>query len=489
MGLRMQSPMQSVRFFSVLLPVCFCFLSVSAQMQTTLQGEVEGFEPRTLPSVLHVRLFDAPAVGLGEWMNVALVHADGSFEADLGDLTSPALVEFAAPPWSWLALVRPGENSILSLSPSSRASNRLMQVPGVVRWNGSHPSISLDSLARFQQGLTNELVQPMTVKSMGLQPLNSDSLEQVATLSDSMFQAAWMNLEREMRQPVFEDLWWQAQWKWQVALGSDKAALDSLWVSWNSLRLNRDLEESLKSPGWIEPWFVRYDQWWKQRQVNVNGMSKAVYLANLDTLRQSMGPQWEAASHEDLAAAWLMKALSEPDELTFRIWETMPFPEPFRGQYKRLMDSRNSRNSGDVRAKIRWTLPNGDLQSFNDVCSNDWKVMLVVRNGSGAALRERELFTEITENKLFSNICFRVLSVDATESDWRSSLSKRRSIQEQLVWLGNNPENFESFQISTIPQVIAISPNGQLSRTIRSLPSKGLGAELEREIRASRNNY
>ena len=139
----------------------------------------------------------------------------------------------------------------------------------------------LDSLARFQQRLTNELVQPMTVKSLGLQPLNSDSLEQVSSLSDSMFQAAWMNLEREMKQPVFEDLWWQAQWKWQVAIGANKPTLDSLWLSWNSLRLNRDLEESLKSPGWIEPWFVRYDQWWKQRQVDVNGMSKAVIIMNL----------------------------------------------------------------------------------------------------------------------------------------------------------------------------------------------------------------
>lgn len=489
MGLSMQSPTRFVRFLSVFLPVYFCGLSVSAQTQTTLQGVVGGFDQQNLPSVLHVRHFDAPAVGLGEWVNVALVHADGSFETDLGDLTSPVLFEFAAPPWSWLAIVRPGESGVLTLSPSSRASNRLMQVPGVVRWNGNHPSISLDSLARFQQKLTNELVQPMTVKSLGLQPLNSDSLEQVSSLSDSMFQAAWMNLEREMKQPVFEDLWWQAQWKWQVAIGANKPTLDSLWLSWNSLRLNRDLEESLKSPGWIEPWFVRYDQWWKQRQVDVNGMSKAVYLADLDTLRQSMGPQWGAASHEDLAAAWLMKALSEPDELTFRIWETMPFPEPFRGQYKRLMDSRNPRKSGDARAKIRWTLPNGDLQSFKDVCSTDWKVMLVVRNGSGAALRERELFAEITENKIFSNICFMVLSVDATESDWRSSLSKRRSIQEQLVWLGNSPENFESFQISTIPQVIAISPNGQLSRTIRSLPSEGLGAELERKIRTSRSNY
>lgn len=489
MGLRMQSTVRLVRLLSVFLPVCFCCMSISAQIQTELHGVLDGFEEHNLPSVLHVRYFDAPAVGLGEWVSIALVHADGSFEADLGDLTSPALFEFAAPPWSWLAIVRPGERSELSLSPSSRASNRLMQVPGVVGWDGNHPSISLDTFSRFQQELTNDLVQPMTVKSLGFQLLNSDSLEQVAMFSDSVFQVAWMNLEREMKQPVFEDLWWQAQWKWQVALGSNKTTLDSLWLSWNALRLDNELEDEIKSPGWIEPWFVRYDHWWKQRQVDANGMSKAVYLADLDTLREAMGPQWITGSHEDLAAAWLMKALSEPDELTFRIWETMPFPEPFRIQYKRLMDSRNPRNFADDRAGIRWILPNGDLQSFDEICPNDWKVMLVVRNGSGAALREREIFAEITENKSFSNVCFLVLSVDATDSDWRSSLSKRRSIREQLVWLGNSPKNFEALEISTIPQIIAISPNGQLSRKIRSLPSQGLGAELEREMRSSRSNY
>ena len=85
MGLRMQSPTRSVRFLSVFLPVYFCCLSVSAQTQTTLHGVLGGFEEQNLPSVLHVRHFDAPAVGLGEWVNVALVHADGSFEADLGD--------------------------------------------------------------------------------------------------------------------------------------------------------------------------------------------------------------------------------------------------------------------------------------------------------------------------------------------------------------------------------------------------------------------
>jgi hypothetical protein len=460
-----------------------------SQVQTPLRGSLDGFDEGQRPSVLHVRHFDAPAVGLGDWTDVALVRSDGSFEVDLGALKAPVLYEFSAPPWSWMTLVRPGESSVLSLSPASRASSRLMQVPGASRWIGHHPSASLDSLARIQQGLMQNLVEPMTARSWGVQPSNIDSLEQVSLALDSAFQEAWTSLEQEMNQPVFDDLWWQAQWRWQLALGATETTLDSLWSEWNAGRPHQELANKLCSPGWIEAWYVRYDQWWKHRQVDSNGLSKAVYLANLDTLRVSMGQQWSTASTEDLAAAWLLKALSAPDELTFRIWETMAFPEPFRIQYKRLMASRNPRSAETERAGIRWTMPNGDLQSYSDVCPNAWKVMLVVRNGSGAALRERELFAEITESDVFANVCFFVLSVDATQSDWRSSLSKRRSLEEQLVWLGNNPQNYEALEISTIPQIVAVSPGGQMSQSIRSLPSQGLARELERELRSYRSGY
>jgi hypothetical protein len=93
------------------------------------------------------------------------------------------------------------------------------------------------------------------------------------------------------------------------------------------------------------------------------------------------------------------------------------------------------------------------------------------------------------QNKIFTEICFLVLSVDVSVSDWHESLSKRSSIEEQLVWLGNNPENYEALGISSIPQIIAIGPQGQISQSIHSLPSQGLGAELERMLPSFRSNY
>ena len=160
----------------------------------------------------------------------------------------------------------------------------------------------------------------------------------------------------------------------------------------------------------------------------------------------------------------------------------MAFPEPIRAQYKRLQEYRSASNLLVDRQALRWTLPNGDLQSYTDFCPDAWKVMLVVRDGSGAALREREIFSEIMGNGLFSNICFLVLSVDVSEVGWHASLAKRRSIDEKLVWLGNSPRNYEALGISAIPQIVALGPNGELSTNIRSLPSQGLASELERML-------
>ncbi len=483
---------RTVRSFRLLVAVlisCCGTLKISAQSHTTLRGMLDGFESETIPGLLHVRHFDAPSVGGGFWSEVALVHADGSFSADLGFLERPTLFEFSAPPWSWMAIVRPNESSELSLSPSSRATSRLMKVAGRTVWRGEHPSTALDSLARKQQVWLKNLVEPMTARALGFESSNTDSLRRVSTDLDLEFQESWTGLEQQMKQPVFEDLWWQAQWRWQIALGADESTLDSLWSRWQDVRLDLSLESKLRSPGYIEPWFVRYDQWWKHREVDTDGLSKAVYLSNIDSLRVAMGSQWMNASKEDLAAVWLLKAMSDPDELTLRIWETMSFPEPFRAQYKRLMEERSPLNAQMAREEMRWTLPNGDLESYPDVCVNSWKIMLVVRNGSGTASRERELFTEIMENEIFSEVCFLVLSADVSESDWRVSLSKRRSLEEQVVWLGNAPQNYEALEVSAIPQIIAIRPNGQLSSSIVSLPSNGLGAELEKKLRSFGGRY
>jgi len=485
----MDLPTGVLRFLIQSVFVLTCSFPVLAQVETQVQGNLVDFEEQGIPSVLHIRQFDAPSVGLGFWTEEALVQTDGSFSANLGVLSGPTMIEFSAPPWSWMAMVRPGESSMLRLAPSSQEITRLMKVPGIVHWTDEHPSSYLDALAQIQKVHLKNLVEPMTVKSTGMRGLTSDSLDRVVFALDSSFQEKWSHCANKMHDPVFVDLCWQSQWSWQMAMGSSETVFDSLWIQWQDSRPNQALEEKLQSPGWMGAWFVRYDQWWKHRRVDPERLKKAVYSADMDTLRLAMGPKWKDASIEDLAIVWLMKAIESPDKLTLRIWETMAFPEPFRRQHKRMLDARNPSAMLEEREEMRWSLPNGNLQSYSDVCEGSWKIMLVVRNGSGAALRERELYSKIMQNKIFTEICFLVLSVDSSVSDWRESLSKRSIIEEQLVWLGNNPENYEALGISSIPQIIAIGPKGQISRNIHSLPSQGLGAELERMLPSFRSNY
>jgi len=157
--------------------------------------------------------------------------------------------------------------------------------------------------------------------------------------------------------------------------------------------------------------------------------------------------------------------------------------------YKTWMADRRVGRAGDRPINIRWTLPNGYLDSLGGECPGRWVVMLVVRNGSANASREREIFSEIAENQAFKEVCWLVLSVDATEEDWRSSLSARRSIKEQLVWLGNNPKHYEALGIRTIPQVISVGPQGFLSNKIQALPSQGLESEVEQLLKRVGRRY
>lgn len=77
------------------------------------------------------------------------------------------------------------------------------------------------------------------------------------------------------------------------------------------------------------------------------------------------------------------------------------------------------------------------------------------------------------------NLCAFVMSVDVDEERWLRTVSKRRSIEEQVVWIGNNPEFFEDFGIQSVPAIVAINDEGELSGELQSLPSRGLERELQ----------
>ena len=451
-----------------------------------LLGQLEGFSANeTLPSVVQVRMIDSPSIGVGKWIEEVLVEEDGSFRYPLYDWPKSVLVEFVAPPWSWLALIRSDESAVLHLSPPSQSSNRLTGVNGKVRWEGAHPTAELDSLSRLQSQLLSELKLELFLMQSGSG--GADSVVDALTRADERFEAAWS--DGHLKDSDCSDLWWKARLDWNASMGKSLAHLDSLWIVWNRTRIDQTWEQKLQTPGWFDGWIVREDGWWKRRDVSATGLQEAVFYADLDSLRSAMGPRWKTAELESLAAAWLIKAIFDPDELTGRIWETMAFPEVFRDVYKKLQKDRAIGTSGFEPLNIRWTMPNGDLDSLQGICSGHWTVLLIVRNQSGMASREREMFGELASNRAYRDICWIVVSADLTETEWRTTLSQRRRIDEQIVWIGRNQMNYEALGLRSIPQVVICSPQGTLVDSPMLLPSAGLEREVRQLVRQFQRNY
>ena len=104
--------------------------------------------------------------------------------------------------------------------------------------------------------------------------------------------------------------------------------------------------------------------------------------------------------------------------------------------------------------------------------------MLLVKNGSATARREREMFNQIAESMERRDVCWVVLSLDVDEDEWRETLSGRRTLDETLGWVGNSPRVMEQLGAVVIPQIIVLDEEGKLSGRDVPLPSLGLEARL-----------
>ena len=152
----------------------------------------------------------------------------------------------------------------------------------------------------------------------------------------------------------------------------------------------------------------------------------------------------------------------------------------YQNLYKQLLQTRRKGRAGWTPQPISWVLPNGDLDSLAGQCVQPWKIMLVVKDGSTAAAREREYFNVLIEEADLSELCPFVVSVDNDEKGWSNTIALRKSIDEEVVWIGNNPRIFEDYGIESVPAIVTLNADGELSHRLNQLPSRGLASELKR---------
>jgi hypothetical protein len=122
---------------------------------------------------------------------------------------------------------------------------------------------------------------------------------------------------------------------------------------------------------------------------------------------------------------------------------------------------------------VQWLTPAEERVLAEDALGKGWEVLLIVRNGSATAERERELLAGIRERSERRDVGFTVLSVDPSIEAWEATVAARRS-RERLGWLGNDPRAFRRLGLTAVPQAIMIGPDGRFYPDCSVLPSRGL---------------
>ena len=435
-----------------------------------------------VPSLLHVREFAYPGISQGIWRDEVLVSLDGSFVWELEGLEQPTLFELSAPPWSWMVLVRPNESAKIELMPGKKARG-LHGAAGLSRWNGNHPSNALDSLSSTKRILNRQRAASVMRKMNGLNGGEADStLQQERSLQES-FEQAWRLAGESMDAPWARDIWWHYKLSWMRSQGATSAVLDSVWKSSELASDDRTMQERLQSAGWLSAWREVHGNWWVKDDLDWNAINEAVVEANRDSLLSAMAGVLDHSTRYGLELAWLEMALVEPANIVERVWESIPMSAFFQQLYKELLIKSRQGQPGWIPTPVSWTLPNGDLDSLAGQCAQPMKLFLVVKNGSTLALREREYFNAMIEELDARELCAFVVSVDSNEEDWNKTVSLRKSIHEEVVWIGNNPQLYEDYGIQSVPSVFGINAQGELISQLNRLPSRGLLNELKQLLR------
>lgn len=237
----------------------------------------------------------------------------------------------------------------------------------------------------------------------------------------------------------------------------------------------RGWKERLLSPGWCSVWAMTHDVWWKSLEAERRPWRSWVATGDVDSLRSATG--W---SLDELhVAMWLGK--DEPWSRWAESWWELRWTDDCDVAQLRRQHELEKEHVLTAQAwgDERWMTPDGEL-STAWAGDDKWCVWLVVRSGSVAGLREWALLRNWMDNQSPRDVTWGVLSVDASDEGWSTTLAQRQSTRERLRWVGRNPSWWDRLDLTGVPQVIVVRPDGEIQTHHAPLPSDGLFAQLKR---------
>lgn len=431
---------------------------------------------------LQVRLEDCPFVGTvhlervdavtGQvrWVDAALVDAARAAFAVEAGAGERWVVE--APPYSWKLTTRAEEPAVAVCHCPAEAPMRLRNVYGAVSWEApegqavAHPmgvldSLGLAALTEFQE-LEYDLMS--ATGAVGTRSFVSDS---VWAAAEGRMAARFAVAEAQLTEPWARDALLRERMNWAVTTGASDAELRATFGAYLEAD-GRHPNEQFMSKALRDAAALAWANWWED--VDDAALGEALKSRNAEAVLEAMGP-----AADDADWAWWVWARMQPTHpfvtRAFAMWTGPAAFVEGVGQILRPLPPIPPEG---------WTTRSGDLERLAEVSRGMRTVLLLVKDGSTAAQRERALFAQLAESNKRRDVQFFVVSLDPTESAWQSTQAARASRSEQLRWIGADPRALEAWSISTVPTTVILGPDGDPLPGRQPLPSEGLGATIER---------
>jgi len=380
-------------------------------------------------------------------------------------------------PWAWTFVVDDQfapKDTVTLVWPSNKFK-RLRGNDAPVLYSLGHPGTQLDSLSAWMsQRLDSlDLDQLMASGAVGggvaATEAARDNLREALLQSDSVL-ATFLTVEAHT---LWGDLFESRIREWRMSLGATGEGEAA--AAWLSSKDSRTWAGKLASPGWCSSWELQHDLWWNALEENRKPWRSWVATGDVDSLRASCN--W---SLDELHLAMWMGQGQSWSRWAEAWWELRWKDQCEVAEVRRQSDqARRHPKSAQAWGDVMWMMPNGDLEPAW-AGDGDWRIWLVTRSGSASGMRERAILRSWILNEGPRDVSWGVLSVDSNEEGWAQTLRERESIQERVHWVGRDPSWWDRLDVSRVPQVIVVRPDGEIQTHHASLPSEGLFDELKR---------
>ena len=429
--------------------------------QTVIPGKMIGFSESSteMPSFIYLYEVLDGLEGVKKFVDIISVSTQGDFSfSQPKEYTR--VYEIEAPPWSWNVIVRSdgAEKDTLSLIKPGVGVRRLRGNIARAVWGDDHPLFQYDSLRLLASALDDLVLYDRMILSGAVGGARSLADSIYVDSINQVFEKACLQLlesQTFIQESCYSDLVRSRLWQWRKDSGWGGDKLNEVWCEEMKFDTYRGKVEKARSPGWCSSWIEVYGEWYK----GVEHLDSVEM--NVDELDFAMW-WWDIVEPHSLASVWWTQNPDSP----------LAALRSLRGV--ELWDENDLESSF-------WTTPSLEVVPFDELYGL-WSIILVVKNGSGTSLKEWSAFRAM-ENSLKSkrkDLQFVVLSIDGTQKEWESLVSKRKSISETLRWVGSDCRWLDGLDINAIPQTIIISPSLQVYSNSSLRPSNGLGSLLSK---------